>query len=197
MRRKGGNSREGNLTISVVVSAFNEEAHIARLLRSLKSQTRPPREIIVIDDGSRDRTGEIAEANGAAVVRMAHRGPARGRNVGAARATGDVLVFLDGDMACAPAFLERLVAPMDSPEVAGTFTRDIYIGNLENRWASAYAALRSLRDGRLLPSDFPDVWDNFRAVRRELFLAVGGYEDVGYGEDRTLAVILNARRNEI
>src|SRR4051812_20390437 len=97
-------------TISVVVCAYNEEKHIGRLLSSLTRQTLRPGEIIVIDDGSRDRNGDIARQAGAIVCRQLHRGPAVGRNAGAARASGDILVFLDGDMACAGTFLERLTA---------------------------------------------------------------------------------------
>src|SRR5262249_640074 len=60
-------------------------------------------------------------------------------------------------------------------------------GKRENRWARAYAALRWSPPDRLLPADTPEHWANFRAIRREAFIAVGGYDDVGYGEDMTLA----------
>jgi glycosyltransferase involved in cell wall biosynthesis len=172
--------------VSVVVAAYQEEEHIGRLLASLRQQTLPPAEVLVADDGSRDATATVAERAGAQVVRLPHRGPARARNDAARRAAGDVLVFLDGDMSCAPEFIERLVAPIADGRAVGSYTRDMYLGNAENRWARAYAALRGSPPDRLLP-DLPDRWDNFRAVLRERFLEVGGYDDVGYGEDRTLA----------
>lgn len=172
--------------VSVVVAAYDEERHIGRLLRSLSSQTHPPIEVIVVDDGSRDATARIAEREGARVVGVPHRGPARARNAGAALASGSLLVFLDGDMACESEFIERLVAPISAGAV-GSFTKEIFLGNPESRWARAYAALRWSPPDRLLPEDFPDEWDNFRAVGRRAFLAAGGYDDVGYGEDRTLA----------
>jgi glycosyltransferase involved in cell wall biosynthesis len=174
-------------SVSVVVAAYNEEEHIGRLLASLRVQTRPVQEILVADDGSRDRTAEIAAEMGARVLRLRHRGPAAARNAAAQQACGDALVFLDGDMACAPEFLERLVAPIARGEAVGTFTREIVLGNPENRWAQAYAALRWSPPDRLLPADFSERWANFRAVRRDRFIAVGGYDDVGYGEDMTLA----------
>jgi glycosyltransferase involved in cell wall biosynthesis len=175
------------MSVSVVVAAYNEEAHIAGLIGSLRRQTHPVREVLVADDGSRDRTAEIAERLGAQVLRLRHRGPAVARNAAAREASGDVLVFLDGDMACAPEFIERLVAPIARGEAIGTFSRDLFLGNPENRWARAYAALRWSPPDRLLPLDFPDRWANYRAIRRDRFIAVGGYEDVGYGEDMTLA----------
>jgi glycosyltransferase involved in cell wall biosynthesis len=169
-----------------VVAAYNEEDHIARLLSSLQRQTHPVREVLVADDGSRDRTAEIAARMGARVLRLPHRGPALARNAAARAASGEVLVFLDGDMACSPVFVDRLVAPIARGEAVGTFTREIFLGNPENRWARAYAALRRSPPDRLLPVDFPDRWANFRAVRRNRFVEAGGYDDVGYGEDMTL-----------
>ena len=178
---------QGLASVSVVVAAYNEEEHIARLLSSLRAQTHPPSEVLVADDGSRDRTAEIAESMGARVLRLPHRGPARARNTAAGAAGSEILVFLDGDMSCAPEFVERLVEPIARGEAVGSFTREIFLGNPENRWARAYAALRWSPPDRLLPADFPDRWANFRAVRREPFVAAGGYDDVGYGEDMTLA----------
>ena len=175
-----------NATVSVVICAFNEAEHIGRLLSSLADQTRPPSEVIVVDDGSTDETAAIAEAHEALTLKVAHRGPARGRNLGARVASGDILVFLDGDMACTPRFVELLVRPIVAG-ATGSFTREIYVGNQSNRWARAYSIMRGLDGGRLLPPSFPDAWDNFRAIRRDAFLSVGGNDDVGYGEDRTAA----------
>lgn len=175
------------MTTSVVIAAFNEEQHIARLLSSLSNQTRAPLDIIVVDDGSHDRTAEIAQHFGARVIRMPHRGPAVARNAGAEAARGDVLVFIDGDMAVCSTFLERVVAPIEERGEVGTFTKEIWVGNPQNPWAQAYAAIRRLAFPRLLGPDFPDRWENFRAVRREAFMAAGGYDNVGYGEDMTLA----------
>jgi len=174
----------------VVVCAYDEGEHIGRLLRSLVEQTLPPNEVIVVDDGSRDETAAIARRRATRVISVEHGGPARGRNLGARLARGEILVFLDGDMACAPTFLEKLIEPIRGGAI-GSFTRDIYVGNPENRWSAAYSAMRGLRNERLLPSDFPDHWDNFRAIRRDAFMSVGGYDDVGYGEDRTVARKLN------
>ena len=64
-------------SVSVVVAAYNEEEHIAGLLTSLRAQTHPVHEVLVADDGSRDRTARIAEGMGAHVFRLRHRGPQR------------------------------------------------------------------------------------------------------------------------
>jgi glycosyltransferase involved in cell wall biosynthesis len=174
-------------SVSVVVPAFDEAEHIERLLTSLARQEHAPLEVIVADDGSRDRTAELATRHGARVLRLPHRGPAAAKNAGAAAAKGDVLAFVDADMACAPQFLSRLVAPIAEERATGTFTREIFLANAHRRWARAYAALRWSPPDRLLPADFPDRWAQFRALRRTDFERAGGFDDVGYGEDLTLA----------
>lgn len=193
----GISGRAGRLTITeptitVVVAAHDEADHIARLLRSLRNQTRMPSEVIVVDDGSTDCTARIAYREEALVITTQQRGPARARNLGAWAASGDILVFLDGDMSASRTFIDRLTEPIMAGKACGTFTKEIYIGNPENPWAEAYARVRRLAFPRLLPDSFPDVWANFRAVRRDVFIASGGYDDVGYGEDMTLAPKLEA-----
>lgn len=177
-------------SVSVVVAAYNEARHIGGLLRSLDVQTQPPLEVIVVDDGSTDETGSVAERGGATVIRSDHRGPAHARNTGAAHASGEVLVFLDGDMECSLQFVERLVTPIAEGRAVGTFTREIYLANRHRRWARAYAAVRFSPPDRLLPVDFPDRFGAFRAIRADAFRTVGGFDDVGYGEDMTIAAKL-------
>jgi glycosyltransferase involved in cell wall biosynthesis len=173
--------------VSVVVSAYNEERHIARLVCSLQDQTLKAFELIVIDDGSTDDTAAHAKQAGATVLTVNHAGPAAGRNTGAKVATGEILVFVDGDMTCAPQFLAALTAPIHRGEAIGSFSKEIYVGEPANTWSRAYCYIRRIGYPRLLGEDFADRWSNFRAISREAFLSVGGYDEVGYGEDMTLA----------
>jgi glycosyltransferase involved in cell wall biosynthesis len=174
-------------SISVVIPAYNEQELLPALLRSLAVQEVQPHEVIVVDDGSTDATGEVAAREGARVISSSHRGPAAAKNAGAAVADGELLVFLDADMVCPPRFLGELVSPILERRAIGTFTRRIYIANTENRWARAYAALRWSPPDRLLPADFPERWTQFRALTRADFERVGGFEDLGYGEDMSLS----------
>jgi glycosyltransferase involved in cell wall biosynthesis len=171
---------------SVVIAAFNEARHIGRCLRSLEEQELPL-EVIVIDDGSEDETAAVATRFGARVLRLPHRGPARARNEGARLASSEILVFIDADMAAAPGSIAALLTPIVASEAVGSFSKELYLGNPESRWARAYCRIRRLGCPRLLPESFPEEWANYRAVRKDRFLAVGGYDDVGYGEDMTLA----------
>jgi len=173
--------------VSVVVPAYNEEQVIGRCLDSLVAQTIDALEIIVVDDGSDDRTPVIAGSRGVSVLRVPHGGPALAKNLGAAEARGDVVVFVDADLVAEPNALERLTRPILAGATVGTFTRDISVANPENPWADCWTLNRGANAGEHFKTLPPPRWANFRAVAREPFLEAGGYDDVGYGEDMTLA----------
>ncbi|HYR89054.1 MAG TPA: glycosyltransferase family 2 protein [Terriglobia bacterium] len=83
-----------NLRITVVIPCLNEEAGIQNVLRELPSFVD---EIIVVDNGSTDGTAAIARKMGAHVIAEMHRGYGRAYKSGFSRATGDIIVTLDGD----------------------------------------------------------------------------------------------------
>jgi glycosyltransferase involved in cell wall biosynthesis len=83
--------------ISVIVPAFNEERLLGDTLANLARVVPEPREIIVCDNNSTDRTAEIARAAGATVVFEPLNQISRARNRGAAAARGDWLLFVDAD----------------------------------------------------------------------------------------------------
>jgi glycosyltransferase involved in cell wall biosynthesis len=87
------------MTISVIIAAYNAEGTLAEALASVLGQTLPPDEIIVIDDGSTDRTAKVAAAasNSIRIIGQSNRGPAAALNLGVKLATGDLLGFIDAD----------------------------------------------------------------------------------------------------
>lgn len=91
----------GRQLISIVIPAYNEEAALEEVLASIRStmeKLREEYELIVVDDGSTDRTGEIADAAGAWVIRHPmNRGTGAARTTGVRQARGDRIVMLDGD----------------------------------------------------------------------------------------------------
>src|SRR4051812_37615454 len=123
-------SRPSDLSIevSVVIPAYNEESVLGACLDTLSHQT-VPHEVLVVDDGSTDRTSTVAESRGVPVVRLDHRGPAVARNRGARETTAPILAFLDADMTFAADFLEKLIKPIQQNGAVGSFTRDEFTAN--------------------------------------------------------------------
>jgi 4,4'-diaponeurosporenoate glycosyltransferase len=98
----GASAPELARRVSVVIPARNEEHNLPTLLRSLTSQPVKPHEVIVMDDGSIDRTAELARQLGATAIPSqplpdGWRGKAWACHQGAQAATGDLLLFLDAD----------------------------------------------------------------------------------------------------
>ncbi|QQL46050.1 glycosyltransferase [Sulfuriroseicoccus oceanibius] len=111
---KVGSDEEATIKVSVVIPARDEEINIGALLDSLNAQTRPAHEVIVVDDGSSDRTAEIAREKGARVISGKElpdgwNGKPWACTQGAEAATGDWYLFLDADTRLAPDALSKLV----------------------------------------------------------------------------------------
>jgi glycosyltransferase involved in cell wall biosynthesis/peptidoglycan/xylan/chitin deacetylase (PgdA/CDA1 family) len=115
--------------VSVVVPAFNAEPWLDATLNSVRSQTHRALDIIVVDDGSTDRTAEIAERHAAAdprvrLVRRPNGGLAVARNTGIAAARGEFLAPVDADDLWAPTKIEKQLLAMrrGGPETGLVYT---------------------------------------------------------------------------
>jgi glycosyltransferase involved in cell wall biosynthesis len=86
-------------SISVIIPAYNRETYLAEAIESVLLQSQPPAEIIVVDDGSTDHTGEIARSFGEKVtcITQENQGAGAARNAGLERAGGSYVAFLDSD----------------------------------------------------------------------------------------------------
>lgn len=172
--------------VSCVIAAYNEERHLAECLGSLARQTYGRVEVIVVNDGSTDATPQIALKTGAELICQRHLGAGSARNHGSRVARGDILVFVDADMVMAPVFIERLVAPMLKGAARATFTKEIRVANGGRLWARAHMLGRGLPLDTHFQEDFPDRWENLRAVWKADFDKVRGFAETGHGEDVTL-----------
>jgi glycosyltransferase involved in cell wall biosynthesis len=112
------------MNVSVVIPALNEEEPIADVVRDCLA-TKIPGEVIVVDNGSNDRTGERARSAGAKVVSEPTPGYGRAclAGVQAVSPESEIIVFLDGDGSDCPEFMNQLVDPI----AAGT--HDFVIGS--------------------------------------------------------------------
>jgi glycosyltransferase involved in cell wall biosynthesis len=115
-------------TVSVVVPVRDGERYLREALESALGQTRPPDQVVVVDDGSSDGSAAIAEAlPGVELLRRPAAGPSAARNAGLRAATGELVAFLDADDVADPRRLERQVAVLDgAPQAVGVFGRVVH-----------------------------------------------------------------------
>lgn len=169
---------------SVIVPVFNAEATIGECLKCLLGQTVPPESyaIVVVDDGSTDRTAVIvralAEREGPPAIRLLgqeQRGPAAARNKGVAQARGDIILFTDSDCFAEPDWLEKMLAPFDDPEIAGA--KGTY-RTTQPEWVARFVQLEyESKYRRMAKFRFIDFVDTYSAAfRKDVFLAAGGYD---------------------
>jgi glycosyltransferase involved in cell wall biosynthesis len=95
--------------VTAIIPAYNESARIGRVLREVKPFVH---EVLVVDDGSLDNTGEIALASGARVIRLERSGYIKSIKQGFQQASGDIVVTLDADGEHDPADIPRLIQPL-------------------------------------------------------------------------------------
>ncbi|MGE3172364.1 MAG: glycosyltransferase [Planctomycetota bacterium] len=164
--------------MSFVVPAHDEEAALPATLAAIAEAASGLRyEIVVVDDASTDRTGAIARAAGAVVVRVEHRQISRTRNAGAAVARGRVLVFVDADTRVTPAVLAAVRAAVEDGAIGGGAR--IAFDAPVPRWAKTVAPAFT----RLYRA-FGLAAGCFLFCTRDAFLAVGGFDEAMFaGEE--------------
>ena len=106
-------------TVSVIIPTYNRAPFVGEAIESALAQTRPPLEVVVVDDGSTDDTADRVAHYGDRVVyvRQTNAGPATARNTGIGHARGDLIALLDSDDRWLPQKLEWQVPLFDDPEV--------------------------------------------------------------------------------
>ncbi len=109
-------------TVSVVIPALNEEEEIRECLESLRQQSFPDFEVIVVDNGSKDATASIARTFGVHVIEERDRGIARARQTGFEAAHGKIIASTDADTIVPTDWVARIYhAFVDNPSLCGAF----------------------------------------------------------------------------
>ncbi|MET9526854.1 glycosyltransferase [Streptomyces coeruleorubidus] len=189
--------REVSGPVTVLVPAYNEEAGIGSTLRSLLDSSHGELQIVVIDDGSSDRTADIAENTGdprVEVVRQANSGKAAALNTGLAHARYDIVVMVDADTVFEPDAIERIVQPLAHPAV-GAVSGNTKVGNRRSllaRWQHLEYVFGFNLDRRMFEvlECMPTVPGAIGAFRRDAVIGVGGVSEDTLAEDTDLTMAL-------
>jgi len=179
------------MRVSVVVPVYNEENGIEHCLNSLANQEFDDFEIVVVDDGSTDKTFEVlsnlrSSIFNLRIYKMKHQGAGAARNLGASRAHGEVLVFVDADMTFEPGFIKNLTCPIFEKWTAGTNTSSEFVGNWDNVWARCWNYNEGISSNVRYKKNVATE-RVFRAIRKKDFLSVGGFDPGGYTDDYSLS----------
>jgi glycosyltransferase involved in cell wall biosynthesis len=159
--------------VSIIIPAYNEEFLLGATLCALQEGVAAldiPAEIIVVDDGSTDRTAEIARQHGTRVVSVHLRHIAAARNAGARAASGDLLVFVDADTIVPPMVLTRAVEAIEAGAAGGG--AGVRQDTDEPKWAAAAVRVAAwiLRIAKWAAGCF-------LFVRRDVFERAGGFDE--------------------
>jgi len=183
--------------VSVIIPAYNEDRVIAQTIASLLGSTHPRFEIIVIDDGSRDRTSDVVRDRFGDVRRLrlftrANAGKAGALNFGLRHARGEIIVAVDADTIFPAHTLGALARRFDDPLV-GAIAGNAKVGNRINlitRWqALEYVTLQNLdRRAFALLNCITVVPGAVGAWRREVLEQLGGFSSDTLAEDQDLTL---------
>jgi O-antigen biosynthesis protein len=165
--------------VSVVVCAYNAADTLDECLTSLEQLTYPDFEVIVVNDGSGDRTGEIARQHPfCRVIDLEHGGLSHARNAGLAAAAGDIVAYTDADVRVDPHWLTYLVQPFLNPEVVAA--GGLSLPPLDSPWMAHCVARAPGGPTHVLLDDrtAEHVPGCNLAVRREALQAIGGFNPI-------------------
>ena len=210
-RRRNGvvwpSPSEIQMPVSVILAAYNEEQIIGRTLRSVLASTYPLAEIIVVNDGSSDRTSEeVREVREIArhdprihLIEQQNTGKAGALNAGLSHASSEIIVTLDADTILIPETISRLVRHLAADETGrlGAVAGVVRVGNRERNLLTRWQALEYLtqigveRAAQDVMGAISIVPGACAAWRKTAIQEVGGYTEVTLAEDCDLSLSLH------
>lgn len=184
--------------VSVLVPAYNEENTIALCIRSVLASDYPDFEVIVIDDGSSDGTGQalrpFVEDGRIHLLTKPNGGKASALNQGLAVARGDIVLFTDADTIFQPNTLRNAVAYFADPSIGAAGGNDTPLdphGVLQKMLVvTSHIGTGFVRRALSVAGVLPIIPGNLGLVRTGILKAVGGFREI-WGEDLELTLRLH------
>ncbi|MEU7530791.1 bifunctional polysaccharide deacetylase/glycosyltransferase family 2 protein [Saccharothrix sp. NPDC042600] len=182
--------------VTVIVPAYNEEAGIEATLRTILASTADVR-VIVVDDGSTDRTSEVVQSLGlprVVLIRQPNAGKAAALNTGLRHCRTELVVMVDGDTVLEPDTVHELVQPFADPRV-GAVSGNAKVGNrtgLLGRWQHIEYVIGFNLDRRMydVMQCMPTVPGAVGGFRLSALREVGGVPEDTLAEDTDLTMAL-------
>ncbi len=163
--------------ISVVVPVYNGEKYIEACLGALLDQTVPSSdyEIVVVDDGSTDRTAELVSKFPVRYIHQENQGPAKARNVGMEKASGDIVLFTDSDCTAERDWIERMTHPLADGKIGAV--KGAYRTRQKGLTAHFAQVEFEERYKLLKRHEYIDFVDTYSAAfRKAAFIEAGGFD---------------------
>lgn len=188
--------------VSVIIPVYNDASNLGLCLASLRASQDQPLEYIVVDDGSTDRSAEVASKFGARVLSTEGRkGPACARNIGAKAAIGDVVLFVDADVCVNTDTIAKIRAEFDYDPHLDALMGSYDSAPQSSTFVSQYRNLLHHSVHQSSPGKAATFWSGCGAIKKSLFLEFGGFNEM-YGapaiEDVELGYrLFQAKRNLI
>lgn len=193
------NELSKNPKVSIIIPAYNIAPYLERCLESVRHQTYKELQIIIVDDGSTDQTGQIADSFAERdkrfhVIHKENRGVSAARKTGLEKAEGDYIGFVDGDDYIEPEMYEKLVdlAVEYGADIAHCGYQmvfpdrlDMYHGTKQLKVQDTYTGVKDLLEGNLVE---PGLWN--KIYRRNLFDQINYDENIVINEDLLLNYFL-------
>jgi glycosyltransferase involved in cell wall biosynthesis len=179
-RAKGGNQVNHDLKVSVIIPNYNYGRYLGEAIQSVLDQTLKPHEVIVVDDGSKDDSVEVARSFGSEVkvIVQENAGVGAARNRGVQESTGDIVAFLDSDDRWYPEKLEHQMKIFSEDQEVGIVTCFMREFDSEGNTVAVYTQeIDGHIADRVLRLDASVVGPGSAVVlRKHLFEAVGGFD---------------------
>jgi len=191
-------SRNMQHSVSLVIPVFNGAEYLRQCLDAILASDCRPLEIIVVDDGSTDASYQIAIERGAAVLQLPSRsGPAAARNYGATKAKGEILFFIDADVAikrdAIGRVIEHLATHPEHAAVFGSYDDDPPAQNFISQYKNLFHHFVHQQSNM----EAFTFWAGCGAVRMEAFKAAAGFDHNRYPRPSIEDIELGYRMKEM